>query len=392
MAELSLQLVPSRLPAHALFYAGYYSMVGAILPYLPAYLRARGFSGADIGVLLSFSPLMLCIAPLFAGYLADRSRRPLLVLRIAVAGAILGIALLPLSPLLAWSAFAMLVYSAFQASIISSIDALTLSEIQRAGGSYPRVRLWGSAGFVVTALSLGFWLDARGVIDEVVVWIGAVALAVALLSTLGVRAPDRIGAPIRGAEALDLLRSPPLRWLLLASLLHWTAMSPYHSFFAIHTGALGLPTWVIGASMALGAAVEIGVMWGSVLLFRRFDAKTVLVISFAASALRWFLTAQAREPLAVVLVQALHGVSFGAFYVAAIGLLVVLVPERLRATGQGLFMAAVFGIGGGLGTLAAGFGFETLGGPGLFLTSAVVSVGSLLCALQIRRSPDDRQA
>ena len=41
-------------------------------------------------------------------------------------------------------------------------------------------------------------------------------------------------------ESLALLRQPRLRMLLICSALHWSAMGPYHSFFALHVKALAL--------------------------------------------------------------------------------------------------------------------------------------------------------
>ena len=52
----------------------------------------------------------------------------------------------------------------------------------------------------------------------------------------------------------------------------------------------------------------------------------------------------------------IHGFTFGAFYLSSVAFVAQRVPESLRATGQALFTAAVYGVGGLMGYLATGVG------------------------------------
>ena len=62
--------------------------------------------------------------------------------------------------------------------------------------------------------------------------------------------------------------------------------------------------------------------------------------------------------------------------------LTALVPPRLRATGQALYSAVVFGVGNAVGYLLAGAGYDRLGGVGpLFAWAAAVEVIPLLVTL-----------
>ncbi|HYO73400.1 MAG TPA: MFS transporter, partial [Archangium sp.] len=72
------------------FYALFFSITGIILPFLPAYLKSLTLSVAQVGLLLSLSPLLALVAPHFWGHLADRTGRPHRVLTAVCAGACLG--------------------------------------------------------------------------------------------------------------------------------------------------------------------------------------------------------------------------------------------------------------------------------------------------------------
>lgn len=60
------------------------------------------------------------------------------------------------------------------------------------------------------------------------------------------------------------------------------------------------------------------------------------------------------SPVALTFVVAISGIALALVYVGAVVIVDVLVPPSLRATGQGLRQAAVFGVGPILGTVGGG--------------------------------------
>lgn len=364
---------------HALAYAGYYATLGVLLPYLPAYLDGRGLSRHEIGLILSFSPFLTALTPL-VGYLADESGRPRVILRAALLCSTIVMAALPSATSLAATAALMLAYAIVHPPVLVLVEAATLTEIEARGGAYARVRVVGSLAFVLVSFGLGFALDAittaGGERTDALKWVprlAALLLAAQLAVSFALPAPARVGGRVDLRRALALLHIPGLRVLLGASMLHWIAMAPYHALFAAHVHDLELPSRAVGVSMALGASCEIAVMAMAGRLDRRWGERRMLAIAFGSSVLRWLLCAVVTSELALVLVQVLHGLSFGAFYVAAIAAMTRLVPAELRATGQGLFIAVVFGLGGGIGTLITGAIAEVAGGAAAFLASAGIS-------------------
>jgi PPP family 3-phenylpropionic acid transporter len=77
--------------------------------------------------------------------------------------------------------------------------------------------------------------------------------------------------------------------------------------------------------------------------------------------------------------QLFHAATFGLWWGCAIEALRLAVPARLRASGQAMFSAVVFGSGNLLGYALSGAGYDRFGGaPKLFLGAAVFEVLVLL--------------
>lgn len=386
-------MLARRLVPHALAYACYFTAVGALLPYLPAYLAARGFSGREVGLLLSFGPFCSVVIPIAVGYLADRSGRPELWMRGALLGTALALTLLPLAEGLLATAAIMLLWAVVNTPVLVLLDASTLAELAARGGVYARVRLVGSIAFVIVSLSTGVLLDvlvdAGAPRAEVLRWVprvAAVAMLAQLVLSVGLPAASPASRRIAPADVAALVAVPGLVPLLGASMLHWVAMAPYHTLFAQHVHALGLPDRVAGVAMAVGASCEIVAMALAGRLEARFGARALLTSAFVASIVRWAACAYVTSAEALVLVQALHGLSFGAFYVAAVATLGRLVPPELRATGQGVLFAVVFGVGGGVGNLLTGAVVDGAGIPAAFLVASGASVLATLVWLRTGRA------
>jgi PPP family 3-phenylpropionic acid transporter len=92
-----------------------------------------------------------------------------------------------------------------------------------------------------------------------------------------------------------------------------------------------------------------------------------------------------KESLPIILLSLLHGMTFGAFYVASIGFLGRRVPAALRTSGQALFASVTFGLGGLVGYLLSGVGYDAFGGHRLFALAAMIEF--LAAGLVLRATP-----
>jgi PPP family 3-phenylpropionic acid transporter len=364
------------------FYFLLFGITGITLPFLPAYLKSLSLSATQVGALLAISPLVSLLAPPLWGHLADRSGSTGRLLSVLALGALLG-----LSPLLWVERFAALAatlvaYALFNSGFTPLLDSLALNRVAHTGGSYAHLRLFGSLGFVVSSASFGLLVSGVGR-WTVIVPLGL--LATLALWSFTLHAPSIPGARLHPLAGLRLLRLPDLRWLLAATGLHWLACAPYHGTFSIHVLTLGLTPAVVGLSAGLGVLAEVAFMFLYPRFAERIAPRHLLALAFATSAVRWAGMALVSSAPALVALSLLHGFTFGAFYVASIAFMARRVPPHLRASGQALFASVTFGLGGLVGYVSAGAGYDWLGGHRLFAVAAVLE--GVAAALVLRASP-----
>jgi PPP family 3-phenylpropionic acid transporter len=299
------------------------------------------------------------------------------------------------SPLLFVDRFPSLVltfaaYAFFASSITPLMDSLALQHVARSGGSYAHLRLFGSLGFALSSTLFGLLVDSVG---RATVLVPLALLATLSLWSLTLRDPasptPRTLHPLSG---LKLLADRDLRWLLAATALHWVACAPYHGTFSIFVVSLGLPPSVVGLSTGLGVAAELGVMLLYPRVARLISPRHLLVLAFVASALRWAGLSVVTSAPAIAALSLLHGMTFGAFYVAAIALMTHRVPPHLRSSGQGLFAAITLGLGGLVGYASAGAGFDWLGGHRLFAAASLLELAAVALVLRITPQESVRPA
>lgn len=368
-----------------LFYVLYFMTVGVSLPFMPGYFKTLGFTGAESGTLLAVGPTFALFMPPLWGQLADRTGKPGLVLLGSTLGGVLGYGLLASATTFTQALLALSVHAAFATSITSLADTLALHHVQQHGGTYAGIRTWGSLGFVLASLPFGFLIKE---VDRVTVLVPLVLLAAAALGcglTLA-RLPGRVheGPKPSFRSAFALARQPEVFLFLLATCLHWIACAPYHGSLAPHVKDLGLPPWVVGVSSSVGVIAEIGVMLTWSRWAHRLSTKKLLLGCFVASAARWAIMSLTSDPVVLVVTAGLHGLTFGAFYLASVEWMVQRAPGSLRATGQTLFVAATFGVGGIVGYRISGGLYDVLGGHRLF---AVASGLALLPAVVMGLTP-----
>ena len=372
-----VERVPGPVVTLAIFYALSFGALGVTLPFLPAYLHGLGLSVTQVGMLLALSPAASLVAPPLWGKLADRTRRGDLVLLFVSLGGAFSFA-----PLLWVRGFGALVavfagYAFFNSAVTPLADSLTLGAVRKSGADYAHVRLFGSIGFVVATTAFGTWgfAHARATVAVPLVLMVLAGSWAALAHPPVAEAPHPLPAtnPLRSREGLTFLS---------ACALHWLACAPFNGGFAIHVHALGMPGWVVGFSAGLGVLAEVGVFALYPRLARVLAPRRWVLVSLGASALRWWGMAHARRPWEVIALTVLHGLTFGAFYAAAVQYIASQVPDRMRAAGQGFFAMVTFGMGGVVGYLASGLGYDLMGGAALFQAASgveLLAMAVLLC-------------
>ena len=366
-------------------YFFYYAGIGTFLSYFAPYLRGLGFTGAQIGAVTMAAQLVSASAALAWGSTADRRSMPASILRLCCAGAFVALCGLPFARTPLQVGAVLVAASIFGGAVVPLVDSVAVSAL---GMGYARTRLFGSLGFVIAAQGAGLLLSLRG--DRPA---DPAMPLLYLLFMLGTAAAARTAPDVKPGkgppdlrDALALLGNGPLLALLAVCTLHWATCAPYHLLFGVLVRDRALPSSLTGLCMATGVLAESVALFAFPALERRFALRTLFAASFATTILRWLLVARASSPAALVLLQLLHGLTFGVFWGCAVEAMARCVPGHLRATGQAVFSAVVFGAGNALGYGLAGAGYGRIGDVApLFTIAAAVEVVPLLMVLALAR-------
>jgi PPP family 3-phenylpropionic acid transporter len=371
-------------------YATLFGAIGASFPYLPVYYRSIGLSLGEIGLLGSLAAAVgLLGAPLW-GTLADRHPTSRVMLPAAATLAALAALGLALARQPVAIAGAVIATSIALGGITPILDTRALEVVSGDRDRYGRLRVWGSIGFVVVVWLTGFLVERAGIASLFTVYVPL--LVVTAVVTLLLHGGGRTGPPLPRLSGIGLvLRQPAMRAFLLASFAVWSASMAINAFFSLHLLAIGAPGELVGSAWALGAVVEVPIMWAYPLLAARFGARRLLVAGAAAFALRAVALPLLVNPVPAALTMLLHGAGFGLLLVGGVTYVSRHAPAGAAATTQGILAAVIFSlsmiVGPGLGGLAAG----AWSLPVMFWVSAAIgAVGVGLMWIAVRVGADVR--
>lgn len=365
-------------------YVVYFTAVGASWPYLPVYYRGLGLDLGTIGVLAALAAALQLVAAPIWGALTDRFSGSRLTLPAASAVASAGaLALFGARDLPAVAASASLLAIGL-AGMGPLLDARALETLGTDRIRYGQIRAWGSLAFVVAASAVGLLIDAQGRRALFLVYVPALILTAAVSLTLRRSSTFRTASVLRGTWGL--VRAPGMGLFLLGTLLVWTALTAANAFYSIQVVALGGPAYAVGLSWAVGAFVEVPIMWGFPRLARRFGTERLLVVGAWCFAVRAVAAATATDPVTLVAIAPLEGTAFALFFVGGVGHLANRAPAGLAATAQGVF-TAVAGLATIIGSSLGGLVVDGLTIRGLFAACAAASGLAAIVVWFAVRSP-----
>ncbi|GAB4125721.1 MAG: major facilitator superfamily domain-containing protein 6 [Sideroxydans sp.] len=385
------------MPAHrtyyraiAGFYFFYFAFVGMFAPYWSLYLQSLRFDAIDIATLMALQPVMRMTAPNLWGWLADYTgQRRAVVVMAAALSALFYVGVFFTQSF--WGLFAvLLLMNFFWSASMPLVEATTFSYLGRNTAHYGRLRSWGSIGFIVSVVGLGYAFD-----HIAIAWLLWAGLACELGILFFARQIPETRASAHHSDQQPILRivlQPHVLALLAASFLMAVAHAPYYTFFSIHLVGHAYSKTAVGLLWALGVVCEIVVFFLMPRLAQRFSPARLLQAGLAAAVLRFLLIGWCVDNLAIMLgVQMLHALTFGAFHVAAVALVHAFFRGRHQSRGQALYSSLSYGAGGMLGTLASGPVWHHWGASMLYSVSAAIALFGLLIVLWHNRALTESQ-
>jgi len=375
------QLVP-----FAALSATYFAHIGFFNPYLPLWLKSLGLPIVVISLLASVQSFTRVFAPYAWGALSDHTGERVRLLRASAAVALAASLGLWFDGGPLWIGVVLLVLFTHTSSMMALTEAAMAHLVAGDWGRYGRIRLWGSAGFMVTVFVAGAWFQARGM-GSFPLWtaitLGAVFACTWWVPDLRDKPPhpDAVREPV-----LPVLRQPVVRWFFAALFFHVISHFAIYGFLSLYLDALGYGKGMIGALWAVSVVVEIAWFFGQGAVVGRLRMTRWLLVCGLAMVLRMALTGGAGDWLvALFAAQVLHALTFAAHHTACVAVVTHHFPGRLRGRGQALFTVVGYGFGGTLGVLSGGLVVSRWGFEAMFGAAALLALAGALCAWRADR-------
>ncbi len=365
----------SQLPYWRLsgFYFFYFACLGVLVPYWSLYLKWEGFSASDIGELTAILLASRIIAPNVWGWIADHHGQRMRIVRFASFAATLVFTAIFFNQSYLWVAATLLLFSFFWNASLPQFEVTTLQHLGEHSHHYSKVRVWGSIGFIVIVMALGWLLEF---FDPSIVPIALFLSTVGIwLVSLSVPESASRHMSLTQVSLKTLLKRPAVIAFLLMCFLMQASHGPYYTFYTIYLEENGYGRGLIGQLWALGVFAEVIIFLFMHRWLPKFGLRYVLLVSLVLSACRWLLIALFPQNLPVLtFAQLLHAASYGTYHAAAIAWVHRHFTGNTQGRGQALYSSVSFGAGGALGSLISGYLWLTPGPMWTYFLAAMACV------------------
>ncbi|WP_431283867.1 MFS transporter [Humitalea sp. 24SJ18S-53] len=356
--------------AHGLLLVALLGAVGVFLPFLPALLAAGGLSPAEVAAVLATGSATRVISGPLGGRIADAMGDPRKVLVTAALLAGLTVGGFGLVAGVVGFLLVQAVHSMVQAPILPIAEMLTVQGARQGLFDYGRVRGLASLSFIVFATVSGIVVGRWG--HAPLPWIVAALFLGAALAATALPPVPRVQRRRGGLrEAIAL---PAFRHVLILSGLIQGSHALYYSFGTIHWLAEGHSPQVIGLLWSEGVLAEVLIFLVAARFVDKLGWRGLTMVAASFGILRWGITASTSWLPALVLAQAMHGATFACQHLAAMRILVSVVPAHAQASAQTLHAAVGVGLPLGLLMLAAGPLYAAIGGAAYWAMAALCAI------------------
>lgn len=392
---------PAIIPRLSLMMFLQFAIQGAWVPLLFPFLKNHvQIDQKTVGNILAVGAIGAMLSPLIAGQIADRylnAERVMALCHLIGAAVVFRIAFATNPNELYLHSF---IYGLLYTPTLGLVNAISFRHLPDSARDFGKVRVWGTAGWVVVGISVGQWLHFHASSDaalyahmadamklSAILGIGLALYSLTLPSTppsrikrseettsnydtssthlRGTQAPQtldyaspRAPRPNRfaPAEALrEIVRQPLLTLFLLTFV-----VAGLHAFFFarmadyLTAGRLEVPKESIlvtifgsggGGIATIGQFSELIVLALMPLIVKRVNRKLLFAIGLSAYALRFFAFAFLPYTWAVVPALALHGVIFGCFFFLVFITIDENTTKDVRSSAQNVFNLIIFGFG-----------------------------------------------
>jgi nucleoside transporter len=323
-------------------------------------LQTLQFSGAEAGMAYSTTALAAMVSPFFVGLVADRffaTERILAFLHLL--GAVL---LFYVSTLTNFVPFygVLLGYTLCFMPTLALSNSLSFHQMRDPGAEFPRVRVWGTIGWIVAGYVISY-LGASSVALQFRVAATASAALGLFAFALPHTPPAKLGHKVSvrdvlGLDALQLMKERSFTIFVVGSFLICIPLQFYYAFTNPFLTEVGVTN--AAAKQTLGQWSEIFFMLVMPWFFVRLGIKRMMLIGMVAWAIRYTLFAYGDAGALMWMFYIgilLHGICYDFFFVTGQIYVDKKAPLHIRAAAQGFIAFVTLGAGMFVGSYVAGW-------------------------------------
>jgi len=310
------------------------------------------------------SPVGSIVAPFFTGMIADRFfpvQKVLGVMHVLSGLFVLAAPILAErtgSPLL--FVIALFIHMLCYMPTVGLAMATAFHLLPNKEQQFPHVRLFGTLGWIAAGIIVSRLLQGdTTALPMYIAGAGGLLMALYCLTLPNVPPPGagkRVSMrDIAGIDAIGKLKSRAFVVFILSVMLTSIPLATYFAYVPVFLRDAGVPNPAF--RMTFGQMSEVLFLILLPWFFLRLGVKGVLLAGMMAWMVRYTLFAFGAPDAVVWMLMvgiALHGPCYDFVYVAGQVYIDRKATPEIRAQAQGLFVLATYGVGQGLGTIAAG--------------------------------------
>ncbi|MCL2060709.1 MAG: MFS transporter [Oscillospiraceae bacterium] len=341
------------------------------------FLQAQGFTALQIGSMNAAFMTINIVAPPLWGVLSDKLRSGRKVFAVCMMVSSAFWVLLPnavrwVSPLIVLLVLPL--NRLFGAPTNALLDSWIIQRVNSSENrlSYGPIRLWGSIGFAIVAITYGELLKSSP-IDIVFYGFGIAAIPCALLA---LRTDDSGGAAktamkLRDMQVSRILKTAPLTAFLLFIMFLYMPVNASFTFLPFLLQSVGERSAFVGTIVGVRALLEIPLLFFSARLLKRFKLTNLIITCACVYSLEMSLYMFCRNSVQILVVQCIHGLAFGLYLGCQAQHIFKLAPKGLAATAQTLAGCAT-AFAGIIGNLLGGAIVNAFNVQMFYMFSAII--------------------
>ncbi|WP_427052525.1 MFS transporter [Paenibacillus sp. TC-CSREp1] len=374
--KLSLAARPDQNWLRALMFT-IFGSTALVVSYFQLYFSHLGFSAAEIGYLYGIGPLISVFSNMFWSMASDKYKTVRKIMIILLGGQLITGVLLANATTFGEVFVLVTLFYFFYYPVYPLSDTMAITTASKYGRNFTSIRVFGSIGYAFFALSIGYVLGSFG--PEWTMGICISLAAVTLLISFQLKdQPSGGGGKMQLSGVWDILKRREVFTFFGCVFLLAMGHRMNEAFLTITLKDLGASEGLIGWSLLISSVSEIPIFLLLSKYGNRYKELPLLTLAALMYTIRLLFMSFSDTPAAVVVIQTMHSVTFGIFYVTAVRYITRLVPDSYRATGMALFTIVWSSASGLLSGTLGGLLLEHTGRQSFYLTAMAFALAGLI--------------